>query len=344
MRAAVWNATGRLDLTDPPDPKPGPGWARVAVAATGICGTDLHFFRGAFPSPPGVLPGHEVGGRIDLLGDGVELAPGTELAVGTAVAVEPLVSCGRCPHCLTGHYNRCPERRLLGLSGRGGLADYMVAPATALYALPDSVPPEAGALVEPLAVCVRGTRLARVELGHSVAVLGSGTIGLMSILTARAAGAARVYATARHPVQHERARALGADAVFASAEDAARELGSDTVDAVIETVGGSAPTLSEAVRLARPGGAVSMLGVFSGDTPLPALDFSTKELTLVGSNCYGRTGSHSDFEIALQLLADQLDTFRALVTHRFPLEEVNRAFETAADKSTGSIKVAILPH
>ncbi len=338
MRAVVWNDKGSLDLVDRPDPEPKPGWARLSVAAAGICGTDLHFFRGSFPSPTGVLPGHEVGGRIDRPGDGVELAE------GTAVAVEPLVVCGQCPHCLTGHYNRCPERRLLGLSGRGGLADYMVAPANALYPLPPGVPAEAGALVEPIAVCVRGTRLARVELGHGVAVLGSGTIGLISILTARAAGAARVYATARHPVQVERALELGADAVFESAADAARELGSDAVDSVIETVGGSAPTLSEAVRLARPGGTVSMLGVFDADTPLPALDFSTKELCLVGSNCYGRSGARSDFAIAVQLLADQLSTFRGLVTHRFPLEEVNRAFETAADKSTGSIKVAIHPH
>ena len=338
MRAVVWNDKGSLDLVEEPRPEPRPGWARLAVAATGICGTDLHFYRGSFPSPAGVLPGHEVGGRIDLPGEGVELAE------GTAVAVEPLVVCGHCPHCLTGHYNRCPRRRLLGLSGRGGLADYMVAPANALYPLPDGVPAEAGALVEPIAVCVRGTRLARVGLGHGVAVLGSGTIGLISILTARAAGAARVYATARYPVQAERALELGADAVFESAADAAGELGSDAVDAVIETVGGSAPTLSEAVRLVRPGGTVSMLGVFDGDTPLPALDFSAKELTLVGSNCYGRSGARSDFAIAVQLLADQFDTFRALVTHRFPLEEINRAFETAADKSTGSIKVAIHPH
>ncbi len=336
MRAAVWNAKGTLDVIERPLPEPKPGWVRVAVSATGICGTDLHFFRGAFPSPVGGLPGHEIGGVIDASDD-------PALVPGTPVAIEPLIVCGRCAHCTGGHPNRCGQRRLLGLDARGGLADYATAPAGAVFALPAGVPPEAGHLAEPLAVCVRGTRLGRVRLGSCAVVLGAGTIGLLSIVTARAAGASRVFATARHPAQRERALALGADGVFASAEQALRELGGDAVDVVIETVGGAADTLAESIRLVRAGGTVSMLGVFEGTPPLPALEFSRKEVTLVGSNCYGRGAPRGDFAVALDLLGERLELLRTLVTHRVPLDQVNRAFEIASDKSTGSIKVVVTP-
>jgi L-iditol 2-dehydrogenase len=337
MRAAIWNDKGTLDVVERPVPAPRPGWVRLAVRSAGICGTDLHFYRGSFPSPAGLLPGHEVGGVVDLPGEGVEMA------AGTPVAVEPLVTCGRCAHCLTGNYNRCPQRQLLGVSGRGGLAQYMTAPAASLHPLPEGVPPEAGSLVEPLAVCVRGTRLAEVGLGMRVLILGAGSIGLLCIVTARAAGAAEVHVTARHDGQRAMARALGADGVYGSAEEAARELGERAIDAVIETVGGKATTLAEAVRLVRPGGTIAMLGVFDGDTSLPGLDFSLKEVRLVGSNCYGRAGATSDFAVAVGLLRAHLPDLQALVTHRFPLERINEAFATAADKSTGSIKVTLAP-
>src|SRR6476659_5482893 len=146
MRAAVWNDKGSLDVVDRPVPEPKPGWVRVAVGAVGICGTDLHFFSGAFPSPAGLLPGHEIGGTIELLGEGADADPA--LAPGQAVAVEPLVTCGHCPHCRTGDYTRCASRMLLGVTGRGGMAEFMTAPATTLYPLPAGLTASDGALVE----------------------------------------------------------------------------------------------------------------------------------------------------------------------------------------------------
>ena len=340
MRAAVWNDRGSLDVVDRPVPEPKPGWVRVAVSAVGICGTDLHFFSGAFPSPAGLLPGHEIGGTVDLVADG-----GSEsaLTAGQAVAVEPLVTCGRCPYCRTGDYTRCATRMLLGVTGRGGMAEFATVPATSIYPLPVGVTAADGALVEPLAVCVRGVRRAGVRLGDRVLVLGAGTIGLLSALTARAAGAAEVVVTARHPHQQAAAAAFGADAVLASAEEAAEHVGESWADVVVETVGGRASTVKEAVRLARPGGRIGLLGIFDRDTPLPGLDFSTKELHLVGSNCYAMAGTQSDFAVAVSLLADHVEQVRSVVTHQFALDEVNEAFRTAADKGSGSIKVSIDP-
>jgi threonine dehydrogenase-like Zn-dependent dehydrogenase len=337
----VWNDQGSLDVVDRGVPEPKPGWVRVAVSAVGICGTDLHFFSGAFPSPAGLLPGHEIGGTVDLVAEGGDAGRGLE--VGQAVAVEPLVTCGHCPHCLTGDYTRCATRMLLGVTGRGGMAEFMTAPASSIYALPPGLTGTDGALVEPLAVCVRGVRRAEVELGDRVLVLGSGTIGLLSLLTARAAGAAEVAVTARHPHQQAAADALGATAVFTSSEEAGKGLGESWPDVVIETVGGHAETVKDAVRLARPGASIGLLGIFDRDTPLPGLDFSTKELSLVGSNCYARAGMRSDFDVAISLLVRHTDDIRRIVTHRFELDEVNEAFQAAADKGSQSIKVAIHP-
>jgi threonine dehydrogenase-like Zn-dependent dehydrogenase len=337
MKAAVWNDRGSLDIVERPVPEPRPGWVRVKVSAVGICGTDLHFYRGSFPSPAGLLPGHEMGGVIDALGEGVQLP------VGAAVAVEPQSFCGECYQCRTGNHNRCAKRILFGVTGRGGCAEFATIPAYAAYMLADGVPPAIGALAEPLAVCVRGLRRGRVECGQRIVILGAGTIGLMTLLGARVAGAAEVLVTARYPHQQQAAQALGADAVFDNIGALSERLGGAAVDCVIETVGGRAATLMDAVSLVRPGGMVLMLGVFDGPSQIPALDFSTKEVTMVGSNCYGRSGSRSDFEIAVELLRKNLKLLTALVTHRFPLDEVNQAFAAAADKHSGSIKVHIIP-
>ena len=112
---------------------------------------------------------------------------------------------------------------------------------------------------------------------------------------------------------------------------------------MLETVGGRASTLTDAVRLARPGGHIGLLGIFDRDAALPGLDFSTKELHLVGSNCYATAGTRTDFDVAVSLLADHADLVRTIVTHRFGLDDVNEAFRTASDKGSGSIKVSIEP-
>ncbi|MEO6397412.1 MAG: alcohol dehydrogenase catalytic domain-containing protein [Tepidiformaceae bacterium] len=336
MKAVAWNADSTVSVVERPDPTPREGWVRIRVAAAGICGTDMHFFSGGFPAPAGLVPGHEVSGTIDMCGEGVELAP------GTAVAVEPLTGCGACPNCRRGDYNRCPERTLFGVTSRGGLAEYMTVPARCVYALPDGLDVKLAALVEPVAVCVRGLRLGGVTPGEDVVILGGGTIGLICVALAKAGGARRISVSARHPQQQALAEALGATFVAPDGPSLLAELGA-SADRVIETVGGKATTLSDSVALARPGATITMLGVFEGTARLPALDFSTRELTLVGSNCYASAGLHSDFEIAVGWLSGHTGEMEQLVTHRFSLEEAAQAFSTANDKASGAVKVHIFP-
>jgi threonine dehydrogenase-like Zn-dependent dehydrogenase len=337
MKAAVWTDQGYLDVLDRELPDLRPGWARLKVAGTGICGTDLHFYHGVFPAK-GLQPGHEIGAWVD------EAPEGAALASGTPVAVEPLITCRECYHCLGGNYARCAKQRIAGVTARGACAEYVDVPSYCLYPLAANVSAVDGGLTEPLAVCVRGTRLGRIGLGQRVVILGAGTIGLMSILTAKAAGAADIHVTARYPHQQEAARHLGADAVHPDGPSLLSALGENEVDCVIETVGGQATTLEDAVQMVRPGGTVVMLGVFDGSPSIPGLAFSTKEVVLVGSNCYGRAGRRSEFEIAGELLSRNYDALKALVTHTFPLDQVNDAFKAAADKSSKAIKVRVTPN
>ncbi len=337
MRAAVFGDTGTIGLVDRDPPEPRPGWVRLAVSAAGICGSDLNLLYAHADASRGVQPGHEVAGFVESVGDGVALAS------GASVALEPLVPCGTCAWCRQGLRNLCPELKLCGFTRPGGLAEFVHVPADALHPLPPDLPPAVAALAEPMAVCVRGTRLTGVALGERVAILGAGTIGLLSIVTARAAGAAEIVVSGRYPHQREVATALGADAVFESADALVAATGDQHVDVVIETVGGHADTLTEAVRTARSGGRILMLGVFEGTPALPGFEFFRKELTLRASNCYGRECHHGDFALATDLVARYADEIAPLVTHSFKLDQVAEAFAAAADKRARSIKVQVEP-
>ena len=344
MRAAIFNAERRLEIQQRPVPEPEPGWVRLRISAVGICGTDLHFFHGKFGAVAGLQPGHEVAGFVDALGSGVGdgMAGTGGITTGTQVALEPITACGKCRHCLAGQYNRCASSRLFGVARKGGMAEYLCVPADRLYPVDAAIDPHVAALAEPLAVCARGVSLAELRADDQVAILGAGAIGLLSIVAAQGAGVRNIAITARHPHQKALAQALGAT-VFDSSDAMLAALGDDTVATVIETVGGESKTLTEAVTLVRRGGRIVTLGLFDGAPRIPGLQFNTKELTLVGSNCYSHSHGGSDFAKGVALLHGNADRIAPLITHRFALAQVNEAFEAAADKSSGSLKVQVNP-
>ena len=335
MKAAVWNATGSIEVIDRALPALEPGWARLEVASCGICGSDLHDYRRR-AGVAGRTPGHEVAGYVSVAGE-------STLPAGKLVALEPIESCGHCACCRSGHYNRCAGVELFGIDRSGGFAQYVDVPAKRLHPLPAGLEVGVAALAEPLAVAVRAARLARMDLGARVAVLGAGTIGLLSVAAARSGGAGSIHVTARHPHQAELARALGANETFPDIDAMHAAAGDRAYDVVLETVGGHAHTIREAVRVADAGGIIVMVGVFDDETPLPALEFLGKELTLVGSNCYALDADRSDFALAASMLGSMQDQLAAILTHRFRLDEIRRGFDTAMDKSTGAIKVQIQP-
>ena len=340
MRAAFCLEPRKTELREIPDPKPASGEVVVRVHNCGICGSDLHFFSGQFPPPP-VCPGHEIAGEVAEVGPGVG-----NVRAGDLVVVEPLVTCRQCNFCLSGNYQLCPELRVLGNMVHGGFADYVRVPASAVFPLPAKLDMAVAALAEPLAVAVHGLRLVPVCAGDRVAVLGAGTIGLMSVAAARASGASEVWVTARYAHQAEAARRLGATRVFtgSAAYVELADAGSQRPpDVVVETVGGQADTLEQALPLVRRGGTVVVLGLFTSMPALNGILLVIKEIRIVGSMTYGRTIAGADFERALDILSRRAQDFASIVTHRYPLEQIQAAFSTAADKHSGAIKVSVSP-
>jgi threonine dehydrogenase-like Zn-dependent dehydrogenase len=186
-----------------------------------------------------------------------------------------------------------------------------------------------------------------MQPGQRVLVLGAGTIGLMAVQAATALGASEVLLTARYPHQAELGRHLGADRVLDESE--ASPLGlyqlsaEAPIDLVVETVGGTADTLRGAATAVRPGGTISVLGIFRGAVSLDALPLFVKENTLVWSNCYGRSSHTADFATAVELVAKHCDALAPVITHRVGLGEIAHAFELAGDKRAGAVKISVHP-
>ena len=340
---------GRFEIRDVERTPPGPGEVEIRVRACGICGSDLHALHHPERWQAGRCLGHEVSGEVSELGAEVR-----GLRAGDRVALQPVLFCGRCERCRGGSVELCSAAGgIFGLSMPGGFGEYLTVPEQNLFRLADGLDFALGALAEPLAVAVHGYRLAgqldstRPSTGERVVVLGAGVIGLLAAFHARQAGAGEIAVSARYDHQGDMARQLGATHVFRADEEGAEDLlrwsVERPVDLVIETVGGSADTLSQAMDVMRRGGRICVLGFFDRGASMPAQALLVKEPRIVGSMMYGYSGPHADYDLAVELLRRFPDVLGELVTHRMPLEEVARGFAVAGDKSTGSIKVTVEP-
>ncbi len=342
MLAALWNGVDTVEVKSVPRPAPGPDDALVRVTAEGICGSDLNYYR-RLKEPETVPGGHETAGEIVEVGARVDPS-----IVGQRVAVEVIGhgnACLACWYCRRGQYTHCAGKR--GWGG-GGFAEYVTRRAAACYPLGESMTWEEGALVEPLAVSIRGLHRGGLTAGDTVVVLGSGNIGLTAIAAAKALRAGKILATARHPHQVKLATKLGADVVMdpadAAAKDAVYGLTSGRgADITVETVGGSdnIATLVQAVELTRPMGSIVVLGVFYGQSPTDWLQPLIKEQSVIFSLCYGIDNGRHEFQTAIGLIASGAVDLKPMVTHTYPLTEMPQALATAYDKSSGSIKVQL---
>ena len=331
MRRAKWTEDG-LEVVDVEPPPLAEGWVRLKVEACGICGSDLHFWHGHLPRPIGTAPGHEFAGTVI---DGPAGLPDVRYAVS------PNVCCGRCDFCNTGRTNLCRRGGYgIGLGRDGGLADFVDAPLVNLAPVPDGVDAVIASFTEPLAVSVRGVGLANLTIDTTVLVLGGGMIGLCAALVARDR-AGSVAITARHPHQQAAARALGVTVLGEA--DALSWAKEHRPDVVIESVGGVADTVDDAIRAVRRGGRVVVLGSFGAPKPVDLQTLLMKEVALLGSFCYGTGDREPEFATAAKLTGRWQDELQAVASHQFDLADVADAFETAGDKTTGAIKVTIVP-
>lgn len=341
MLAAIQNGIRTIEMRDIPAPVADGESAIVRVHTVGVCGSDLHLYHER--AEPQSLPiGHELAGEVIALPNGYE----GSIRLGDLVAVDTVcngMACGNCPACLAGHPFHCPARQQPARWG-GAFAEQIQRRVAGLFVLPAGVTPEQGAMVEPLAVGVHGIRWSRMQPGASIVVIGAGTIGLTSVVAARAMGAGDIHVLARYDHQAELATVLGATSVSTgSTDEAIRQVREQTggvgADLVIETVGGHGDTLNLTWDLVRPRGTVAVLGVFPDRVPIDLRKPLLGEVWVTFPICYGVQDGKHDFEVAIDMIAQGKAPVEKLVTHRLPLSQTPEGFRVAADKSTGSVKV-----
>ena len=351
MKAAVFYGGKDIRIEDLPVPEPGPGEVLVRVRSAGVCGSDLHVYRGDVPLVPAGprRRGHELAGEVAALGAGVR-----GLSVGQRVGIEPehLLGCGRCRYCLRGDTHLCPSRgRRNGQRFEShGFSEYDVCVAGNCYPLPDNVSLDAAATTDCYACGVHALNRLTLTPSDTVVVLGTGAIGMTLGQAAKVYGARRVIMVGRREEPLAVARAAGAadEVIVGTREDPVRSVMEMTegegADVVFETVGGNAPTLAQAIEMARNGAVISVLGSFTRPQEIDAGAAIRKELDIRWSNSYSRWKGVSEFQTVLDLLADGRVRAEPFITTHFPLDRVADAFAAADDKrSSGAIKVMVHP-
>ena len=340
MQAAFMHGARDMRVESAELPHAKEGTAIIKVVSSGVCGSDLHWYA-VRPYPEPTVLGHEVSGEI------VEVGPGLgRLREGDRVCVDLTrhYACGSCPSCIRGAYFHCPNKARMPWGG--GFAEYMEVKGLGIHPLPESLTHEQGAMVEPVAVGVHACRYGDIKPGDNVLVLGGGTIGLLSLAVAKVFGAKRAYIVAKYDAQARMAAAMGADGIIRlGTGDLARQAldisDGKPIDTVIETVGGSAPTIDQAVSIVKPEGKVVVTGVFPDPVPINLEGALEKEAKIIFSVCYSAENGTHDYEVASDLIASGKVNPTQLITHRFALDQTPEAFETALDKTTGSVKAMI---
>lgn len=335
MRAVEFTADHTARVVDVAVPEPAEGEVLVQIASSGVCGSDVTALRGVHPfRVPPLISGHEGGGVVVGLGDGVDAS-----WEGRAVALEPQRACGRCRPCEDGLPHLCRARLMLGMPGWAGtLAEYVTAPVACLHPAADAVPRELLALAEPLAVVHHALVMAGDVSGLAVAVLGGGPIGALAVHVARRAGARSVAATDPRPGNRDLCARLGADPVADPTTSEGREA---IAQCDVVLVAAAAPTLvDDAVALLRPRGTVVQVGLFSGPVSVDVAALQQDEKTLVGSNVY----TADDFAAAVETLEDSASTLEAMVTVRTDLQgAVDHLTAKAAGEPDEVVKLLALP-
>ncbi|MEU3089180.1 zinc-dependent alcohol dehydrogenase family protein [Streptomyces massasporeus] len=308
MRAAVITQPGTVELATVEDPAPGPREVVVEVAATGLCGTDLHILQGEFAPKLPIIPGHEFAGEVVAFGSEV-----TELALGDQVAVDPSLYCFECHYCRLGRNNLCERWAAIGVTHPGAAAEYAVAPVANCVRLPDHVDAQDAALIEPLSCAVRGYDVLRSRLASRVLVYGAGTMGLMMLQLAKATGAASVDVVDINAERLATAWQLGCSAGAASADELDRPpYGWDlVVDAT-----GNAKAIQDALGRVGKGGTYLQFGVadYATRATIEPYKIYNQEITITGSMAV----LHS-FERAADLFATGVIDPRVFISDRLPL-------------------------
>jgi L-iditol 2-dehydrogenase len=347
MRAAVYRGKGRVVVEDVPVPQIADGEVLIRVAACGICGTDIKKIEHGFVAAPQIF-GHEVAGTVVAVGAGV-----AKWKSGDRVMSFHHVPCGTCFYCERRLYSQCAVYKRVGLTAGfdpngGGFAQYARAmPWVAqrgMLAIPDDISFEEATFIEPVNTCIKAVEKVRVAAGETVLVMGQGPIGLLLMMLAKLAGA---FVVGSDPMPERRAKSLslGADLTLDPREGRlADEIRSRTAGRGADVVLVAVPipaALTDALAIARPGGRVLL---FAQNDPQMRIEFPAAAVGVEEKEILGSYSAAVDRqEEAARLIFSRRLPVRELISHRFPLEDMNSALQLAAHPVGDSLKVVIQP-
>jgi (R,R)-butanediol dehydrogenase / meso-butanediol dehydrogenase / diacetyl reductase len=335
MKAVVYRRARTLDIEERPEAEPRHGELSIAIAYTGICGTDLHIYHGDMDARVGAeaVIGHEMSGRIAKIGPGV-----TGWSVGQPVTVMPTRSCGRCPACRRGHSHICHAMQFLGIDSPGAMQELWNVPAELVLALPAGMSLEHAALIEPTAVAVHDVRRAGVGTEDHVVVIGGGPVGVLIAAVAQHRGA-RVVLVEPDGFRRKVAEELGVEAFDPTTTDVVAAVNERTSGAgadIAFEVSGSAAGVTTAVDVLTTRGRLVMVAIHSQPRPVNLHRFFWRELELLGARLYQR----DDMTEAIRLIATGAVAADRLISRVGPVDTVTDAF-TALEAGGSVMKVLI---
>jgi threonine dehydrogenase-like Zn-dependent dehydrogenase len=348
MKAAVFHGPGKIVLDEKPVPAIGPTDALIKVTTTTICGTDVHILKGEYPVEPGRIIGHEPVGVIAELGDAVR-----GYTLGQRVIAGAITPCGQCHSCLDGHQAQCGGKAMggwqLGNTIDGCQAEYVRVPNAManLAPVPDHLTDEQVLMCpDIMSTGFSGAESGQIHIGDTVVVFAQGPIGLCATAGARLKGATRIIVVDHLPERLETARRMGADVTIDyAAEDPLRRImditGGRGADVAIEALG-TQQTFESCLRSLKPGGILSSLGVYSGKLtmPLDAFAAGLGDHKVVTTLC---PGGKERMRRLMNVVASGRVNLKPLVTHRFKLDQIEKAYDLFSHQRDGVLKVAITP-
>jgi len=331
LKAMVLDGVKQMKLVELPDPEPGPDEVIVKVAYCGVCMTDVHMYFGEFPVKTPVVLGHECSGIISKVGKEV-----TRVSIGDHIALNPIIHCGVCEYCLGGRTNLCENGLVVGGAGEriinGAYAEYVKVPERNVIKYDKHVPLKYSSLTEPLACVIHGIRLTGIEIGNSVVIIGAGPIGLLFTQLLAISGSSRIIVLDLKNERLKVAEKMGASHVINPketndvAKDIKESLDGSLADVVIEAVG-SIATVKEAFRYVKKGGKILIFGVppKGALTTFSPFDVYFTELKVIGAYAFAT----EDFKKSVAMISSNRVNLDPLITEIYPLEQLEKAFESA---------------
>ena len=338
MKAAILEENYRIAVKEVPDLRTGPEELLIETKVAGVCGSDLHSFKGIHPfrKAPVVL-GHELAGTVAEIGKGVR-----GFRIGDRVTVMPLIACGKCLHCEMGKENICLNKKVPGVGGWGGtFAQYFLSRPSITFKLGEKTSLEAGALAEPLAVGIHSVfQQGKVEPGSRVLILGGGTIGILAALAAKKAGAREIVVTDLFDFNLKVTSDLcGAKTYSVKGAGLEERILKDRPEKFDVTFlcSGAPATVKQALTLTRRAGRIVVVGLFLEPVPIELPMVSINELEIIGSSVY----NHEDFKKAVEWIDSGIFDFKKLITHILPLEKAQEALNVLDEHKENVIKILL---